>query len=174
MIVMSDVPFPVSRERLAAWLNIQQTSRVIQDLLEARLRTSTDLSWPEFQLLFRLRIVGDHPLQMGEIAAQLLASPSGLTRIADRLEQNGLITRETPRDNRRVVRVSLTERGKDVLAQADRAVGEVLRESFAEQLSEEEVGWLRRILRKLLERNGAWSDARCEPGFEPPSGSCCI
>jgi DNA-binding MarR family transcriptional regulator len=156
------------RDRIAAWLNLQQASRVIENRLEERLRAATGLSWPEFELLWRLQVVAGRPLRMSEIAAQLLASPSGLTRIADRLERDGLIARETPRDNRRVVRVTLTERGREVLAKADRAFAEALRESFSGHLSEEEVDWLRRILRKLLEQNGAWAPDRCEPRFPDP------
>src|ERR1700737_3584468 len=73
-----------------------------------RLRAETALSWPEFELLMRLELAAD-PLQMSEIAAQLVGSPSGTTRIADRLEKDGLIVRATPRENRRIVRVQLTE-----------------------------------------------------------------
>jgi DNA-binding MarR family transcriptional regulator len=152
------------RDRIAAWLNLQQTTRVIQDRLDARLRGATGLAWPEFEVLWRLRLLAERPASMGEMAAQLLASPSGLTRLADRLERDGLIARETPRDNRRVVQVTLTDRGRAVLAEADRAFQETLRDAFASHLSDEEVEELRRILRKLLEGNDAWAAARCEPG----------
>jgi DNA-binding MarR family transcriptional regulator len=152
------------RDRIAAWLNLQQTTRVIQDRLDARLRDATGLAWPEFEVLWRLRLLAERPASMGELAAQLLASPSGLTRLADRLERDGLITRETPRDNRRVVQITLTDRGRAVLAEADRAFQETLQEAFSTHLSDEEIGWLRRVLRKLLECNDAWAAARCEPG----------
>src|SRR5262245_32731109 len=152
------------RDRIAAWLNLQQTTRVIQDRLDARLRDATGLAWPEFEVLWRLRLLAERPASMGEMAAQLLSSPSGLTRLADRLERDGLIARETPRDNRRVVQVTLTERGRAVLAEADREFLETLREAFASHLSDEDVEELRRILRKLLEGNDAWAAARCEPG----------
>jgi DNA-binding MarR family transcriptional regulator len=153
------------QERIAAWLNLHQASRVLQAVMEERLGAEVGLSWPEFEVLWRLRISGGRPFQMTEIADQLLASPSGITRIADRLERRGLIDRETPRDNRRVVRVSLTEQGGIVLDAADSVFFETFGEFFSEPLSNEEVQWLRRILRKLLEHNGAWAADRCDPGF---------
>ena len=161
------------RERIVAWLNLQQTSRVLQGLLEERLGAEVGLSWLEFELLWRLHGSGGRPFQMSEIAAQLLASPSGITRIADRLERRGLIDRDIPRDNRRVVLVTLTERGRTVLAKADLTFVGALRESFSGHLSEDEVQWLRRITRKLLEHNGAWAADRCDPGFEGQSGTNC-
>jgi DNA-binding MarR family transcriptional regulator len=153
-----------TKDRVAAWMNLQQTNRVIQSLLEERLQAETDLSWPEFELLWRLQLAAE-PLHMSEIADQLLGSPSGITRMADRLERDGLIARETPKENRRVVQVRLTERGRGVLAQARRTFAEGLGEAFSSHLTEAEIASLRRLMRKLLEGNGAWVDARCDPGF---------
>jgi DNA-binding MarR family transcriptional regulator len=160
-----------NQDQVTTWINLQQTIRVIQGLLEHRLRAETDLSWPEFELLMRLRVSAVHPLQMSEIAAQLVGSPSGTTRIADRLERDGLIVRETPRENRRIVRVQLTDRGRKVLAEADGTFRTTLQETFGDHLSQTEVAELRRSLRKLLEKNGAWSDARCSPELGTPKAS---
>jgi DNA-binding MarR family transcriptional regulator len=159
------VPAAATKERVAAWVNLQQTNRVIQAAVEERLKAETDLSWAEFEALWRLELAADHPLQMSEIAEQLLGSPSGITRMADRLERDGLIARETPRENRRIVHVRLTERGESVLTDARRAFGQALGESFSAHLTEPEITSLRRLMRKLLEGNGAWVDARCNPGF---------
>ena len=155
---------PASQEQVSTWINLHQTVRVIQGKLEERLRAETDLSWPEFELLMRLRLASGHPLQMSEIAAQLVGSASGTTRIADRLEKDGLIVRETPRENRRIVRVLLTEKGKKLLADADEMFRSTLQATFGDHISENEVNELRHTLRKLLEKNGAWTEARCEPG----------
>jgi DNA-binding MarR family transcriptional regulator len=152
-------------DHVAAWMNLQQTNRVIQGRLEARLQAATGLSWGEFELLLRLQMAAEHPLQMGQIADQLLGSPSGITRMADRLERDGLIAREIPRENRRVVRVRLTAKGRALLAQSREAFEEALGDAFSDHISETEVAALRKILRKLLEGNGAWAHDRCDPSF---------
>lgn len=159
-----------TKEQVTAWMNLQQVNRVLEGVLEHRIREVADLSLPEYEALFRLQIASGHPLQMSEIASQLINSPSGMTRIADRLEKDGLIERETPPDNRRVVLVRLTARGRKVLDEADQAFREALRESFSSHLSESELNDLRRIMRKLLEGNSAWTPARCSPG-EPPTSA---
>ena len=160
-----------TQDQVSTWINLHQTVRVIQARLEERLQDRTDLSWPEFELLMRLQLAAGHPLQMSEIAAQLVGSPSGTTRIADRLEKGGLIVRETPRENRRIVRVQLTQRGRQVLAEADETFRVALQETFGDHLTEAQVSELRRVLRKLLEKNGAWQEARCDPGLATPKAS---
>jgi DNA-binding MarR family transcriptional regulator len=144
-------------------MNLQQAGRVIQNVLEETLSAEADLSWAEFELLWRLQLADGLPLRMNEIAEQLLGSPSGTTRIVDRLEAERLIARETPRDNRRVVQVKLTERGRKRLATADRAFKGALADAFSAHLSDSEVLTLRKLMRKLLEGNGAWAEARCDP-----------
>jgi DNA-binding MarR family transcriptional regulator len=153
-----------TKEEVGAWMNLQQANRVLDAVLDQRIRAAADVSLAEYEALFRLQLASDRSLHMSEIASQLINSPSGMTRIADRLEKDGLITRETPPDNRRVVLVSLTDRGRRVLEKADRAFREALAESFSDHLTESDLAELRRLMRKLLERNGAWSDARCAPG----------
>lgn len=162
---------PATQDQVTTWINLHQTVRVIQSRLEESLRARTDLSWPEFELLMRLQVAAGHPLQMSEIAAQLVGSPSGTTRIADRLEKDRLIARETPRENRRIVRVQLTDRGRKVLAEADEMFRVVLQETFGDHLSESQVSELRAMLRKLLEKNGAWQEARCDPTLATPKAS---
>jgi DNA-binding MarR family transcriptional regulator len=159
-----------AREQVTAWMNLQQVNRVLEGVLEDRVKEVADLTLPEYEALFRLQIASGHPLHMSEIASQLINSPSGMTRIADRLEKDGLIQRETPRDNRRVVLIKLTDRGRKVLGEADEAFREALRQSFSSHLSESELAELRRLMRKVLEGNSAWTAARCSPG-EPPASS---
>jgi DNA-binding MarR family transcriptional regulator len=157
-----------SQDQVGTWINLQQTFRVIQARIDERLRAETDLSWPEFELLMRLELAADHPLQMSEIAAQLVGSPSGTTRIADRLEKDGLIVRDTPRENRRIVRVQLTDHGRKVLGEAEQTFRTTLHETFGSHLADSEVAELRRALRHLLERNDAWQEARCNPTLAKP------
>jgi len=158
------------REQVTAWINLHQTVRIVQQRIEERLGAENDLSWPELELLMRLRMAPDHQLQMSEIAAQLVGSPSGATRIADRLEKDGLIVRETPRENRRIVRVLLTGKGEKVLGSADETFRTSLQEAFGDHLTEAELVEFRRLLRKVLERNGAWQEARCDPGAATTKG----
>ena len=69
------------------------------------------------------------------------------------------------------MRVQLTDRGRAVLAEADETFRVILQETFGDHLAEGEVSELRQSLRKLLEKNGAWQEARCDPGLATPEAS---
>src|ERR1700687_2938378 len=157
-----------SQDQVGTWINLQQTFRVIQARIDERLRAETDLSWREFELLMRLELAADHPLQMSEIAAQLVGSPSGTARIADRLRQGGVHVGEGARESRRIVRVQLTDHGRKVLGEAKQTFDSTLHETFGTHLADSEVAELRRPLRHLLEKNGAWQEARCNPILTQP------
>lgn len=153
------------KESVAAWVNLQQANRVIQALVEDKLQAEAHLSWPEFEVLWRLQLATDEPLQMHDIAEQLIGSPSGITRMADRLERDGLIKRETPPGNRRVVHARLTAHGEAAVQRARRAFAGALDDAFSAHLSDADVIALRRLMRRLLEANGAWVESRCDPKF---------
>lgn len=63
-----------------------------------------------------LVVIHSHgPLQLGRAAAALATSPSSLSRLADRLETAGLLTRVPGPDSRRVVCLDLSLTGREVV-----------------------------------------------------------
>lgn len=87
-------------------------------VLDAELRDGDGISLQTFEVLLRLaRSEGGH-LTMSELAAALALTTGGVTRLADRLEADGLVQRVACPGDRRVVRLSLTSQGQDVLATA--------------------------------------------------------
>jgi DNA-binding MarR family transcriptional regulator len=164
---------PVGIDPAGVWMNFFQAYRVVQGALEERLEAESGLSWSELEVLLRLSVSPGRRLKMADIADQLLASKSGITRLVDRLEANGFISREVPPENRRVVYGRITDAGLETLRRAYVIFQQVLEDAFSRHLSEAEMRELRQIVRKLLEGNGAWDDHRCMPGFDeaaPPRG----
>lgn len=153
----------IDEERVAAWINLGQAAHVVQAALDERLETAAGVSGAEFELLWRLDTTRGGRLQMSEIADQLLASKSGVTRLVDRLVEGGLVARTIPADNRRVTYAELTDAGREVLRCAQTAFGAAFNEAFSQHVSDSDVRAVRRVLRKLLEGNGAWAHQRCEP-----------
>lgn len=156
-------PATEARERALTWLNLQQATHTIRAQLEARLQAEADLSRLEFELLFRLHFAGRQPVQMAEMADQLNISPSGVTRLTDRLLAKRLISRRVPDENRRVAQLTLTDTGLATLQAADRIFQDVLVNCFDAPLGEEGIHVLRSLLRRILEHDGTWASARCDP-----------
>src|SRR5918911_4789200 len=73
---------------------------------------------PQYRVLVVLCAAG--PLRSGELAERLGVHQSTLTRTADRLVAQGLIQRDPSPDSRREIRVSLTDRGQDMVVQVMR------------------------------------------------------
>src|SRR5207237_6984604 len=77
-----------------------------------------------------LRGVSPEPLPTLALAARLVSRAPDITRLLDKLEERGLVARERPADNRRVVRVGITPAGLALLKELDAPV----RECHARQL----------------------------------------
>ena len=75
---------------------------------------------------------------MGELSALYSVSVSTMTSMVDRMTQNNMLKRDQDRNDRRIVLVSLTSKGKKVLTRLVNARREVL-ESFLYTLDENEV-----------------------------------
>ena len=141
------------RRQLLSDLLDELTSHSPADMLRYMRRWPTGpLSLVHLQVLTVLETEGSVP--MGALADSLDVSQASATGIVDRMEQRGLIERRRDDDDRRVIRVALTEAGTRLLAgvAADRRerLGLLL-----DELSDEELdGFLRgsRALRSARAR----------------------
>jgi DNA-binding MarR family transcriptional regulator len=105
----------------------------------------------EFDVLGTLRRSGEpYTLSPRQLAATLMLTTGGMTGRLDKLEKAGLLTRSPDPDDRRGLRITLTEEG---FAVADAAVTAGLaaqHEVFGAALDEEEGRQLAALLRRLL------------------------
>jgi DNA-binding MarR family transcriptional regulator len=76
------------------------------------------LSQVEFEVLIRLARSPDQRLRMTDLAAQTALSTSGVTRVVDRLERDGLVVRHACVSDRRISYAQLTKAGASRLADA--------------------------------------------------------
>ena len=79
------------------------------------------LSEPQYNVLRVLRGNGK-PLQVNQVAERMLTREPDLTRLFDRLLRDELVERTRGEDDRRVVWVSLTTKGEELLSELDRPV----------------------------------------------------
>lgn len=75
------------------------------------------LSDVDFETLIRLARSPGEGLRMSDLAAQTNLSTSGITRVIDRLEREGLVTREACATDRRAFYPRITEAGRARLMQ---------------------------------------------------------
>jgi MarR family transcriptional regulator, organic hydroperoxide resistance regulator len=72
----------------------------------------------QFAVLQVMGEADDQKLGCGELGKRLSGPSSDVTRLLDRLEAGGLVSRERDVDDRRVVHTKISEKGREVLAAA--------------------------------------------------------
>ena len=140
----------LSADRRGAWYGFLRTHVDITRRLDAGLRRQTGLTLGEYDVLVTLRNGPAEGLRMGDLARRVVLSPSGITRVVARLERAGLVARVAA--NARVVRATLTERGRVALDRAAPVHLAGVREAFLDRLSEAEAATLAEIWGRLRDR----------------------
>jgi DNA-binding MarR family transcriptional regulator len=123
---------------LAAWRAVLNAHTSVVAHSEAALAAGglPPLAW--YDVLWALRRAPGRRLRMAELAASLTISRGGLTKLADRLEDAGLIRREPVGDDGRGLYAVLTPDGNALLRRMWPAYARVLRETFVSAMSGEE------------------------------------
>src|SRR5215475_2193519 len=98
--------------------------------LEDELFSRYDLTPQQYNALRLLRRDHPAPVRTLDLAARLVSRAPDITRLLDKLERRGLVVRDRPADNRRVVRVGITAAGIKLLDD----LREPLRECHEKQL----------------------------------------
>lgn len=106
------------------------------------------ITFQQYNVLRILRGAGEDGLPTLDIGERMIERQPGVTRIVDRLENKGLVSRRRCVDDRRRVWCSITQDGLDLLARLDDPVDAADRKMFA-SLSEEDVQRLIDLLDEL-------------------------
>jgi DNA-binding MarR family transcriptional regulator len=89
------------------------------------------LSSSQYNVLRILRGAGDDGLPCGEISERMVRRDPDLTRLLDRLEASGFVSRTRDTRDRRVVLASVTKAGLELLASLDDPIEESIRRTLA-------------------------------------------
>ena len=121
---------------LRAWQALLHAHHQIIRTLDAELHSEHELSMAEYDVLLRLARAPSRCLRMTELAERVMMSPSGLTRVVDRLVGAGLVERDRFEGDARVMLARLTPKGGGVLREAARTHIRGIREHFTGRLSQ--------------------------------------
>jgi DNA-binding MarR family transcriptional regulator len=134
---------------LSAWRGLLQAHARITRALDAELRAEHGLPVSSYEVLMFLADAPGHRLRMAEIADMVLLSRSGLTRLVDRLEASGYVTRCAAEDDGRGAYAELTDAGRTKVRAARQAHLDGVRRHFLSQLSDDEQAELGAIWTRL-------------------------
>ena len=137
--------------QLTAWRLFLTLHRRLVDAIDRDLQQAGRLPLSSYDVLIELQEAPDHRLRMAELAHRVVLSRSGLTRLVDRLEGEGYLTREQAPGDRRGFYATITEQGVSALRTAWPIYSRGIQRYFAEALSTEEAETLAALLQKIAD-----------------------
>jgi len=159
---MGPATSPIEADRLSAieeraWRGLVRAHGCLVKRLDAQLEAEHGLPLTSFEVLRRLGATDHGRLRMHDIASSVLLSRSGLTRLIDRLERDGLVRRCSCENDARGAYAVITDAGRRKAEEARAAHLAGVRALFVAHFSEDELATLGVLLERLL----------------PPEGGCC-
>ena len=117
--------------------------------LDAELAREHDLPLSSYEVLLFLNESEQGRMRMSELADSVLLSRSGLTRLVDRLERQGLLRRERCESDARGLFAEITAEGRRVFAKARKTHLDGVRRLFLDRFSRDELRTLGGLWEKL-------------------------
>lgn len=139
----------VTGPALDAWQRLLRAHCVIAKQLDAELQAAHGMTLSDYDALVNLRDCEDESLKMSELSKRTMLTRSGMTRLVQGLERDGLVERRACAGDARVSYAVLTQRGRDHLDTARRTHHAGIRRVFADHFSDEEATLLASLLDRI-------------------------
>ncbi|HEY1222543.1 MAG TPA: MarR family transcriptional regulator [Acidimicrobiales bacterium] len=140
---------PSGDERVVLFGLLLETNARLSKSLGLELEAACDLPLAWFEVLLQLRKAPEGRLKMNQIAEAIVHSSGGTTRLIDRLEEAGYVTRQLCPNDRRAIFVAISPRGNQKLDEALNVHLDYLEDNLAKRLSDQERSTLATLLNKL-------------------------
>jgi DNA-binding MarR family transcriptional regulator len=139
----------LTAEELTVWRMLQRAQVRIARHLEAELLVAHDLPLASYDVLSQLAEAPGRRLRMNDLAGRVALSRSGLTRLIDRLQRDGLVTREACPNDARGLFAVLTDAGATRLAEATPTYLRGIRAHVLDPLGPGDVARVRAMLTRI-------------------------
>ena len=133
---------------MPTWLALVRTHTRLWDLAEAQMRRDHGLTMARYDVLAQLDMAGGR-LGLSELAASLLLSPSGLSKLLDRMEASGLVRRDPDPRDARAAFAAITPHGRSLVSMARQGHHAFLQRTFGDALDAHDLADLTRIMNRL-------------------------
>jgi DNA-binding MarR family transcriptional regulator len=135
-----------------ALLNVLRTADALMQEIAAVLKPFK-LSHSQYNVLRILRGASPDGLACQELSERMISRDPDITRLLDRLEARGLVTRTRDQKDRRIVTVRITPEGLRLLETLDKPMAEADRHPL-QHLGEQRLRTLIKLLELARERGG--------------------
>jgi DNA-binding MarR family transcriptional regulator len=132
-----------------AWSRLFVTYQAVTRELNERLSAEHGLSLSELEVLLHLARAPERSMRRVDLANEVLLSPSGITRLLNRLAEDGLVGSRACPSDARVTWAVLTDKGAETLDLAFEVQRAILERLLGDQLSASELETLSELLGRL-------------------------
>lgn len=140
--------------RLRAWRAFLFAQAAVVRELETQLLAEERISLGEYDALAQLAVPEDRRLRMSELAERLVISRSGVTRLVDRLESQGLVARSQCTPDGRGAYAVLTTAGLERLRGAVPSHLRHVEEHFLSHIPAEDLAVIERAMTTVAQATG--------------------
>jgi DNA-binding MarR family transcriptional regulator len=134
---------------IQAFTRLVRASFAVTRELSAQLQADHGLTINTYEALLRLALSPGSRMRRVDLANSLMLTASGVTRLLDGLEREGLVGREACESDRRVTYAVLTKTGRERLRQADRTHTRQIRELMSAHFDKAQLAQLSDLLARL-------------------------
>ncbi len=138
-LTASPSPNLLDQRELLAWRGLLRAHAALTKALDAELEAAHGLALSSYEVLTYLDDADGRRMRMCDLASTALLSRSGLTRLVDRLERDGLIARASCHDDARGAYAVLTDAGAAKLRAARTTHLAGVREHFLSRFGADEL-----------------------------------
>jgi DNA-binding MarR family transcriptional regulator len=135
---------------MPAWIALIRTHARFWDQLESQIRRDHGLTMTRYDVLAHLDLAGGQ-LRLNELASSIVLSPSGLSKLLDRMETSGLIRRDPDPLDARSTFATITPAGRSLVKRARQSHHRLLQRTFGNALDDRDVADLIRIMGRIGE-----------------------
>jgi DNA-binding MarR family transcriptional regulator len=138
------------REHLELWEDLVRAHAAILNRLEQEMEVEQGLPLRWYEVLLRLSKAPDGHMRMQDLAEVVLQSKSGLSRLIDRMEEAGLVIRQSCPSDGRGINAVMTPAGRHRFRRAAPLHVRGIEEHFGRHLVPAEAAAMRSLLAELL------------------------
>ena len=135
---------------VSAWRGLLRVHASLSKALDTELEAEHGLPLSSYEVLMYLADAEEQRMRMCDLASSVILSRSGLTRLVDRLERDGLITRESCASDARGAFAKLTPAGHERLQAARTTHLAGVRALFLEHFTPQELAQLAAFWERVL------------------------
>lgn len=144
-----------THDYMITWVSLVHAGTYLPNVLSRHLQEELGISLAEQDFLKQLGAAGGE-LKLIDLSRRIYLSKAGVTKMMDRLESAGHVTRVRSETDRRVVNAKLTAVGRKVLDGSRKLLVAWVKTNLRDHLSEKQLVAMRDALETLLKEHHRW------------------